>query len=274
MKIDNTITPRLIDAHAHLELEPLFGNYEGVVARAREAGLVAVVTVGIDIEDATRAMEIANRNDDVFVCMGYHPHNAKYAGARELAQIQNMASDPKVVGYGEIGLDFFRNHSPRDTQISIFEEQISMAKILNKPVVIHLRDAYDKGLSMLEKYAPFPSAGVIHCFSGNENDARRALDLGFYISIPGTVTYKNNHQLRSIVEIIPDDRILLETDCPFLAPEPLRGKDNEPAFIVLTAKKVAEVRGTTLENIGITTTNNACALFRLPKHISNQSQTA
>ncbi len=274
MKIDNATIPRFIDAHAHLELEPLFRDYEGVVTRARQAGLAAIVTVGIDLEDATRAMQIAHQYDDVFACMGYHPHNAKYAGALELAQMQDMASDTKVVGYGEIGLDFFRNHSPRDIQISIFDEQIRIARTLKKPVVIHLRDAYDKGLSMLEKSAPFPSAGVIHCFSGNEDDARRALDLGLYISIPGTVTYKNNHQLRSIVEKIPDDRILLETDCPFLAPEPLRGKDNEPAFIVHTAKKVAEVRGTTLENIGKTSTGNACVLFRLPRHIAGQSQTA
>ena len=150
-----------------------------------------------------------------------------------------LARHPKVVGYGEIGLDFFRNLSPHDTQIGVFRDQLTLAKRLEKPVVIHLRDAYSRGLDMLEDAAPFPHGGVIHCFSGNEDDAKRALRLGFYISIPGTVTYKKNGKLRDIVKELPPDRILLETDCPFLSPEPLRGRDNEPANIVHTARKVA-----------------------------------
>ncbi len=264
--------PPLIDSHAHLELEPLVNNYRDVMGRARSVGLVAVVTVGIDIDDARKALEIAHQFDDVFVSLGFHPHNAKQAKDADLQVMERMADDPKVVGYGEIGLDFFRNRSPRDTQISVFEQQIGIAKTLEKPLVIHLRDAYDEGLSILEKAAPFPSAGVIHCFSGNYEDARRALDLGFYVSVPGTVTYKKNDQLRSIVEKLPEDRILLETDCPFLSPEPLRGKDNEPAYIVHTAGKVAEVRGISLDQLGRQTTMNAIKLFRLPLRIPGDSQ--
>lgn len=272
MNTNKNSFPPLIDSHAHLELEPLVNNYKDVMSRARSAGLVAVVTVGIDIYDARMALEIAHEFDDVFVSLGFHPHNAKQAKDADLQVMEQMAKDPKVVGYGEIGLDFFRNRSPHDVQVSVFEQQIGIAKALEKPLVIHLRDAYDQGLSILEKAAPFPSSGVIHCFSGNYDDARRALDLGFYISIPGTVTYKKNDQLRSIVEKLPENRILLETDCPFLSPEPLRGKDNEPAFILHTAKKVAEVREVSLDDLGRQTTMNAIKLFGLPVSIQDHPQ--
>lgn len=262
----NSLAP-LVDSHAHLELDPLINDCQNVMRRAHDAGLIAVITVGIDIDDARKAMDIARNFDDVFVSLGLHPHNANQLDDTNLAELERMATDPKVVGYGEIGLDFFRDRSPRDTQIWAFEQQIAVAKALQKPVVIHLRDAYDKGLSMLEKAAPFPCGGVIHCFSGSQNDALRALELGFYISIPGTVTYKKNDQLRSIVEKLPEDRILLETDCPFLSPEPLRGKDCEPAFIVHTAKRVADTRGCSFEALARQTTLNAINLFGLPSHI-------
>lgn len=267
MNVPETRAISLIDSHAHLELDPLIHDTKNVVDRARNIGLIAIITVGIDLKDSERALELAHKFEDVFACVGFHPHNAKHAGIGELEEIEKMATDSKVVGYGEIGLDFFRNHSPRDIQITIFEEQIRIAKNLEKPVVIHLRDAYSEGLSMLEEAGPFQNSGVIHCFSGNQEDAERALEMGFYISIPGTVTYRKNDQLRSIVAKLPEDRILLETDCPFLAPEPLRGKDNEPAFIIHTARKVAETRGSTPEEIGKVTARNACKLFGLPQHI-------
>lgn len=261
----------LIDSHAHLELEPLCNDTQNVVDRARKAGLTAIITVGIDLEDSLKALDIAHSFEDVFASVGFHPNNARFAGAKQLQEIQKMAADPKVVGYGEIGLDFFRNRSPRDVQIGVFEDQMQIAKTINKPVIIHLRDAYDEGLALLEKAAPFEASGVIHCFSGNNDDAKRALELGFYISFPGTVTYRKNEELRSIVGTIPGDRILLETDCPFLSPEPLRGKDNEPSFITHTAKKVAEIRGIPTEDVGRLTTANACRLFRLDDSILNVS---
>jgi TatD DNase family protein len=253
----------LVDSHAHLELDPLYHQAEQVVNRAATAGVEYVVTVGIDLEDIQRALEIADRFPRVFASVGFHPHNAKDVGKHGLSRVEEAAHHPKVVAYGEIGLDFFRNLSPRDLQISVFSDQLSLAKELEKPVVIHLRNAYKEGLEMLEKAAPFPAGGVIHCFSGEEQDARRALNLGFYISIPGTVTYKKNDVLRSIVRGLPENRILLETDCPFLAPEPLRGKDNEPAYIVHTARKVAEVRGVSAEHMAKVTTENAKLLFNI-----------
>lgn len=254
----------LVDSHAHLELEPLVLDPEAVVHRAAQAGVAAIVTVGIDLEDARQALNIADRFANVFACLGFHPHNAKDVDDDLFMAMEQLASHPKVKGYGEIGLDFFRNHSPHDRQRAVFEEQIALAKRLSKPVVIHLRDAYPEGLSMLEKAAPFPRGGVIHCFSGNEDDARRALELGFHLSIPGTVTYKKNQQLRDIVRTVPSDRILVETDCPFLAPEPLRGKDNEPAFMVHTVRKIAEVLEMPFAEVARTTAANAVRLFGLP----------
>ncbi|MBI4964455.1 MAG: TatD family hydrolase [Desulfomonile tiedjei] len=255
----------LIDSHAHLELEPLVNNPGAVVERALAAGVAVIVTVGIDLEDAKIALDIAARYNRVFACVGFHPHNAKDVGDNGLTQMEALARGPKVVGYGEVGLDFFRNRSPRDSQLAVFGDQLVLAKALGKPVVIHLRDAYSEGLAMLEAAAPFPAGGVIHCFSGTLEDARRAMDLGFHISIPGTVTYKKNEILRSIVAELPPERLLLETDCPFLSPEPMRGKDNEPAFIVHTARRVAEVRGVSLEQISEITTANAIRLFNLPR---------
>jgi TatD DNase family protein len=181
--------------------------------------------------------------------------------------MEKLAGHHKVVGYGEIGLDFFRNLSPREVQLAVFRDQLALAKRLHMPVVIHLRNAYREGLQMLEKAAPFPAGGVIHCFSGDINDARRAIGLGFHVSIPGTVTYKKSDKLQLITSKLPSDRILLETDCPFLSPEPLRGKDNEPAYMIHTARKVAELRGVFLDEIAALTTRNAIRLFRLPMHL-------
>ncbi len=257
----------LVDSHAHLELEPLVKDPAGVVARASAAGVAAIITVGIDLEDVARALTIADEFEQVYACVGFHPHNAKGVSVDSLSSMEQRARHPKVVGYGEIGLDFFRNWSPREAQIAVFEVQLALAKTLGKPVVIHLRDAYAEGLAMLRDARPFPAGGVIHCFSGTAQDAEAALNLGFHISIPGTVTYRKNDRLREIVRDLPDDRLLLETDCPFLSPEPLRGKDNEPAYILHTAGKVAEIRGTTLTDIARTTTQNAARLFGLPEGI-------
>lgn len=259
---DGTDGPILIDTHAHLELEPLVKDPQGVVERARGAGVAAIITVGIDLSDAYAAMEIVDRFDNVYGCVGFHPHNAKLCDNVSLAEMEELAKYPKVVGYGEIGLDYFRNLSPQPIQRTVFVEQLYLAKALGKPIVIHLRSAYDEGLELLEKHAPYPAGGVIHCFSGEPQHAQRALDLGFHISIPGTITYKKNDKLRSMVKELPEDRILLETDCPFLSPEPKRGKDNEPANIVYTAQRVAEVRGTSLGEIARTTTHNAMKFFK------------
>lgn len=261
-KVPQQVT--FIDSHAHLELDPLVKDVPGVLKRAESAGVMVIVTVGIDIDDVNRAISIAEQFGQVFASVGFHPHNASSVDDNSLAAMEIFARHPKVVAYGEIGLDFFRNRSPRDIQIGVFKDQIALAKSLAKPLVIHLRDAYEAGLDMLEKTAPFPDSGVIHCFSGNKEHAERALQLGFSISIPGTITYKKNDALRSIVRELPEDKILLETDCPFLSPEPLRGTDNEPANIVHTARRIAEVCGKTISDVALATSENAIRLFRFP----------
>jgi TatD DNase family protein len=261
----------LIDAHAHLELEPLAENPGKYLERARAHGVVAVVSVGIDLEDAARNLAIAQAYDQVFACVGFHPHNASVVSDTGLTHMESLARHPKVVGYGEVGLDFFRNLSPQDSQRDAFRAQIALAKKLSLPLVIHLRDAYPEGLSILESEAPFEKGGVVHCFSGTSEHADRVVKLGFHISIPGTVTYKKNEALRRIVGEIPEDRILVETDCPYLSPEPFRGKDNEPAHVIYTAKKVAEIRGMSLKNVADITTENACALFGLYRERNEDS---
>lgn len=253
----------LIDTHAHLQLEPLVRDPDGAVRRAEFAGIGSVLTVGIDLEDAALGIRISERFDRVFASVGFHPHNARAVCDDALQRMEKLARHAKVKAYGEIGLDYFRNRSPVESQRAVFDEQIRMAKRLDKPLIIHLREAYGEGLEMLESLGPYPARGVIHCFSGNETDARRALDLGFCISFPGNLTYKKNEGLRTILKTLPDDRILLETDCPYLTPEPLRGRSNEPAFMVHTARKMAEVRGVPVEEIARITSKNAVDLFRL-----------
>ncbi len=254
----------LIDTHAHLDMDPLGSAIVSVLDRAVANGVGRIVTVGIDNDSAVKANVIAEEFEMVFSCLGIHPHNAANIDDADLENMEKLASHKKNVAYGEIGLDFFRDWSPRSDQIRIFQEQIAIAKRLNKPVVIHLRSAYEMGLDMLERNAPFADSGVIHCFSGTYEDAIRAVELGFYLSIPGTITYKKNEQLRSIVSRLPEDRIILETDCPFLAPEPKRGRDNEPSFILYTAQKVADVRGVSLPRLAEITTQNASRVFRFP----------
>ncbi len=259
-------TSGLVDTHAHLGLDKLYGDVAGAVQRAEAAGVGSIITIGTDLEQSVRALEIADQFPRVWAAVGFHPHNARAADDRTLAEMERLAGHPRVVAYGEIGLDFHWDLSPRDVQRAVYREQIGLARKLGKPVIIHLRDAYDEGLGMLEAAAPFPRVGVIHCFSGTGDDARRALDLGFCLSFPGTVTFKNNDWLRAIVASLPEDRILLETDCPFLAPVPLRGKTNEPSFMVHTAEMVAQVRwaGDRGKTAAVTTAN-ASRLFGILK---------
>jgi TatD DNase family protein len=253
--------PILMDTHAHLGMDPLSRDPEGVVARALEEGVGLILTIGIDLDQSRLALMLAERFEQVFAAVGFHPHNAARADGEALSAMEEIARHPRVRGYGEIGLDFYRNRAPRDRQLAAFSEQLQLGKRLEKPVIIHLRDAYREGLDLLESAAPFPAGGVIHCFSGGMEEAERTIALGFHISLPGTVTYKGNDRLREVVRRLPMDRILLETDCPFLSPEPLRGRVNEPAHMVHTAMKIAEIRKTTFDEVARATTANAMELF-------------
>ncbi|HET58192.1 MAG TPA: TatD family deoxyribonuclease [Deltaproteobacteria bacterium] len=254
----------LIDSHAHLELNDFDDDRDAVVERAREAGLDMVVTVGIDLEDSRKAVETARRYDIVRASVGIHPHEVRTITTETYDELRRLATDPNVVAYGEIGLDFFKNYSPRKSQIKCFGEQLELCRDLELPVIIHDRDAHEETMHMLEEHRGRIS-GVIHCFSGDYAMARRCLDMGYYISIPGTVTFRNADEIRDVARKIPLERLVVETDAPFLAPEPKRGRRNEPAFVVYTAWKVAEIRGIGFEELAQSSAENALNLFRIPQ---------
>lgn len=260
----------LIDTHAHLDFSRFDADRPAVIERARAAGVAAIVNVGTDLASSRRAVNLAAQYEAVYAAVGVHPHSAKELDGATLAQLRQLAQRPEVVAVGEIGLDYYRDLSPRDVQRRAFQAQLAWAARLGKPVIIHDRDAHDDVLDALTNWAAGLSnsplagrLGVLHTFSGDLGMAKRAIDLGFYISISGPVTYRNARQLPDIVRALPLDRLLVETDCPFLAPEPHRGKRNEPAYTRLVAERIAELRGISFDDLALATTANAQRLFEL-----------
>jgi TatD DNase family protein len=253
---------RLFDTHAHLHFPDFADDLDAVLERAHEAGVRGMVTIGTDRETNQAVVELARRLPDVWATVGIHPHDAGEAVEADFAEMEKLArSEAKVVGFGEMGLDFFRNLSPPEAQREVFRRQISMARELGKPVVIHCRDAHDETLAILAEERAREIGGVMHCFSGDVEIARRCLDLGLFISLAGPVTYKNARALPEVARFVPEDRLVVETDCPYLPPTPHRGKRNEPAYVALTASFVAELRGVAPEAFGATVTANAATLF-------------
>jgi TatD DNase family protein len=253
----------LIDSHAHLSMPQFDRDRDEVIRRSVEAGVELIFTVGTDPKDCRKTLEIARGSDQVFAIIGIHPHNAKEVTEETYSDLRAMSQNEKVRAIGEIGLDFYRNLSPRDIQVTRFREQIHLARELNLPIVVHARDAHGEVLAVLKEEEAGEIGGVFHCFSGNYDMAKACLDLGFFISIPGTITFKNSGDLREALRKIPFDRILVETDCPFLAPVPVRGKRNEPAYVKFTASKLAEVRESTFDEVARITTENTKRAFRL-----------
>ncbi|HOU05586.1 MAG TPA: TatD family hydrolase [Smithellaceae bacterium] len=253
----------LIDSHAHLEMEQFDNDRQEVIERACLAGVEYVITVGTNPAFGEKAISIAKQYKNIFVSLGIHPHEAATADDKSLAQMADFARQPEVVAYGEIGLDFFRNLSPREKQIEVFSRQLEIARDLSLPVVIHDRDAHEQVLQLVRSSGV--QRGVFHCFSGDYALAQKCLDLGFYLSIPGTVTFDKAVKISDVVKKVPLEFLLLETDCPFLAPVPYRGRRNEPSFIIHTAKKVAQIKSLRWEDVADTTTRNALNLFRLKK---------
>jgi TatD DNase family protein len=251
----------LIDSHAHLEMKEFDSDRKEVIERARLAGVDSIVTVGTNLGLSRKALSIARQNDNIYATVGVHPHDVAKAGDKTFDELKELAHDPKVVAYGEIGLDYFRNISPREKQIELFAKQLELAKELNLPVIIHDRDAHEQTLRMVKSSGV--RCGVFHCFSGDWAMARQCIDLGFYISIPGVVTFDKSKVLQEVVRQAPLDSILLETDCPYLTPVPHRGKRNEPSFIIHTAKKVAEIKGLTWEDAAQAAAVNTRKLFRI-----------
>jgi len=253
---------RLFDTHAHLHFPDYADDLDAVLERARACGVRGMVTIGTDRESNHAVVELARRLPDVWATVGIHPHDAGEVEDNDFAEMERLArSEPKVVGFGEMGLDFFRNLSPPDAQREVFRRQIHMARDVRKPLVIHCRDAHDETLAILVEEQAREIGGVMHCFSGNVEIARRCLDLGLFISLAGPVTYKNARALPDVARFVPEDRLVVETDCPYLPPTPHRGKRNEPAYVALTAAFIAGLRGADPEALGAELTANAARLF-------------
>lgn len=253
----------LIDSHSHLEMPEFKKDLEEVIQRARTSGLAYIFTVGTEKKDWNRALEIAHSYPSVYAILGVHPHNAREIDEETYPTLRKLCADDKVRAYGEIGLDFYRNLSPRDVQLKRFREQIQFAKELGLPIVVHDREAHQETLEILKSEKAEEYGGIIHCFSGNYEMAKECIEMGFFISIPGSVTYKNTGAFQEVVEQIPLDSLLVETDAPFLAPVPFRGKRNEPSYVRYTAQKVAEIKKVPFEKVAEVTTENALRVYRL-----------
>ena len=257
------MTPDLFDTHAHLHFPEFAGDLGTVLERARAAGVRRMLTIGTDVETSRAAVGLAAREPDVWASVGVHPHDAGDADATALAEIEDLAAEPRVVAIGETGLDFFRNLSPRDAQERVFRAQLALARRVGKPVIVHCRDAHEETLAILADERVGETGGVMHCFSGDTAIARRCLDLGLLISLAGPVTYPKARALPDVATFVPGDRLVVETDCPFLPPQPHRGKRNEPAYLAITAARVAELRGESLQTLAARTSENAAKLFGL-----------
>jgi TatD DNase family protein len=257
----------LIDTHTHLDDVRYNDDREAMIARAREAGVDAFVTIGCDLATSRSAVALTDTHPFVYASIGVHPHEVKHIQDDWYGEFRRLAQNRKVVAYGEIGLDYHYNHSSPNEQRERFREQIQLARELTLPVIIHTREAQEDTITILKEEKASEVGGVFHCFSGDAWLAKDALDLGFYLSFSGVLTFKNATMLREIAKTVPLDRLLIETDCPYLTPVPHRGKRNEPAFVSFIAEQLATVRAgepdMSVETIGRITTTNAKRLFKI-----------
>ncbi|MCE5311592.1 MAG: YchF/TatD family DNA exonuclease [Nitrospiraceae bacterium] len=249
----------MIDTHCHLEMSQYSKDRSEVIQRALDAGLEAMITIGSDFKGCKGAVKLASEYDFIYASVGIHPHDSKDFTDQMFSTLKDWSRLDKVVAIGEIGLDYHYDHSPRDVQKDVFVKQLSFAVESAMPAIIHTREATEDTMAILKQSGI--SKGVMHCFSGDIEMAKRTMDMGLFVSIAGPVTFSKSATLKEVARFVPDEFLLLETDAPFLAPEPLRGKRNEPAYIVNTAKMVAELRGVTYEDIKRITTLNAKRLF-------------
>ena len=256
----------LIDTHCHLDMGAYQPDLEDIIQSALQHGIKRIVTIGIDYPSSKEAVDLSDHYPNIFATIGFHPHAAHQATSSALKMLADLASHRSVVGYGEIGLDYVKNYAPRDVQLKIFSEQLHLAKDLGLPVVIHDREAHDDVCHLIQSIGPFPQGGVMHCFSGDRQLAEEMIDMGFYISIPGVATFTNAHTLHEVIRATDLRHLLLETDGPYLAPVPFRGKRNEPKLMLYTAQKVAELKQVSLDEVAQMTTANAVRLFQLPEN--------
>ena len=252
----------MIDSHCHLYFDAFDDNREKLIREAADAGVHTIINIGIDLNSSQQCIELANRHDGLFATVGIHPHDAEKAPADYLRRLRAMAAHDKVVAIGEIGLDFYRDISPRDTQRRVFREQLELAIDLQLPIVIHTRDSFEATREIIEECAVDLPGGVFHCFQGDADDAMSVIELGFVISVGGVTTYKNA-TMAETAQHTPLDKILLETDAPFLTPVPFRGKQNQPAYVAYVRDRVAELKGIDPSEVETVTDRTCQKLFGL-----------
>jgi TatD DNase family protein len=250
----------LFDSHCHLTDRSYITSLDEVILRAKDNGVQYLLTAGLNIDDSLASIKIANKYPDVYCSIGIHPHDAKDMRDGDMERLEKLSSSPKVKAIGETGLDFFRNYSDRATQEKAFHNQIDLSQKLGLPMIIHIRDAYPEAKEILTQHKYYN--GVLHCYSGDDNFSNWALAQGFYISFTGSITY-NNPKLKEIAKHIPEDRLLIETDAPYLAPVPMRGKRNEPSYVKYTAQTIAHLRNCSTEHLAEITTKNTKTLFKI-----------
>ena len=260
----------MIDTHAHLDMAHFNEDREDVIARAVESGVTRIITVGIDTDSSKNAVKLAESHKGIFATAGIHPHDATEVKREDIALLREIASNPKIVAVGEAGLDFYRNRSPAESQLQVLQWQLDMAVEVNLPVIIHCRQGDEQIIPVLHDWVSSNKRsengipGVIHCFSGDVEIARKYLDMGFFISFGAYIGYPTSTNLSHVIRFVPQDRIVVETDCPFLPPQSHRGKRNEPAYIPQIVALIAGIRQVSAEVVAEQTTENACRLFNLP----------
>lgn len=251
----------LFDTHAHLNATQFNEDVEQVIERARAEGVSHIVVVGFDRPTIQRAMELAEQYSFIYAAVGWHPVDAIHMTDEDLIMIECLAAHPKVVALGEMGLDYYWDQSPKEVQKEVFRKQIRLAKKVKLPIVIHNRDATADIVHILQEEHAEEVGGVMHCFSGSIEVARQCIDMNFYISFGGPVTFKNAKKPKEVAKEIPLDRLLIETDCPYLTPHPFRGKRNEPSYVKYVAEAIAELKGISFEEVAQKTSDNAKRLF-------------
>lgn len=253
----------LFDTHAHYYDPQYNGDRNVAIERAKMSGVEYILTVSSDIASSIENITLTQNNDFLYAAIGVHPHNVIDLNNNMVSALTDFASYPKVVAIGEIGLDYFYDNSPREAQKIWFAKQISLAKNVKLPIIVHDRDAHEDTVTILKNENAREVGGVLHCYSGSVEMAREILDMGMMISFAGPITFKNANKLLEVVKYVPDDRMLIETDCPYLAPEPHRGKRNESAYVRLIAEKIAKIKGKSVDYIAEITTANAKRLFNI-----------
>lgn len=257
----------MIDSHTHLYDSQYDPDREAVIQRALEAGVRTMISVGCDLETSRKAIDLAELNPSIFATVGIHPHEVKDAGENDYQVLKVLAGNPRVKGIGETGLDYYYMHSPRTTQIEHFKRHIRLAKDLNLPLIVHSRGANEDTILILKENSPFLAGGIFHCFTGDQEMASAGLDLGFDLSFSGIITFKNAIDLRKIAQTTPLDRIHIETDCPYLAPIPHRGKRNEPSYVRFVAQELAVLHpSSSAMEISNQTSQNTAKLLNLPQN--------